>query len=213
VSTFASSECRDAGIKPPLLEVGVVTEHPTVAAVCGSLRDGSHTRTALRYALAEAGDRGAETELLDLRNFELPVFDADDRDAGAFTARVRRADAVLLGSPMYHGSFSAPLKNALDYSGFDEFENTTLGLLGVSGGRFPTTTLEHLRSVCRALNAWVIPHQAAIPNASNQFADGEFVDDGMEKRVRVLGQRAVEYARIEPDPPSFHGEENVGAED
>jgi len=189
---------------------------PVVTALCGSLRDGSHTRTALRYALEEASDRGGETTLLDLREYDLPVFDADSRDVGdaeRLREQLRRADAVVLGSPMYHGSFSAPLKNALDYCGFDEFENTTVGLLGVSGGRFPTTTLEHLRSVCRALNAWVIPHQAAIPGASDQFEDGAFVDEGMERRVRVLGQRAVEYATIEPDPPSFQGSENVGADD
>ena len=189
---------------------------PKVVAVCGSLRDASHTRTALGHALEAAGGRGAETELLDLRTYDLPVYDADRDDAGdapAFRSAVRAADSVLLGSPMYHGSYSAPLKNALDYCGFDEFEDRTVGLLGVSGGSFPVTALEHLRSVCRALNAWVIPHQAAIPQASSQFEDGAFVDESLAERVAVLGERAVEYADISPDPGSFEGEQNVGAED
>jgi len=187
---------------------------PTVVAVCGSLRDASHTRTALGHALAAAGERGAETELLDLRAYDLPVYDADHGDAGdapALRSAVRAADSVLLGSPMYHGSYSAPLKNALDYCGFDEFEDRTVGLLGVSGGNFPVTTLEHLRSVCRALNAWVIPHQAAIPQASSQFENGGFVDDSLARRVAVLGERAVEYANIGPDPGFFEGDQNVGA--
>jgi NAD(P)H-dependent FMN reductase len=193
-----------------------MTDSPAVAAVCGSLREGSHTRTALRHVLAAAGERGAETTLVDLREYDLPVFDADHRDAGdaaGLRQQLREADAIVLGSPMYHGSYSSGLKNALDYCGFDEFEDTTVGLLGVSGGRFPTTTLEHLRSVCRALNAWVLPHQAAIPSANDQFEEGAFVDEKLEQRVRVLGQRAVEYAAIEPDPPSFYSEENVGAGD
>ncbi|MFW6434928.1 MAG: NADPH-dependent FMN reductase, partial [Halovenus sp.] len=124
---------------------------------------------------------------------------------------LRGADSVVLGSPMYHGSYAAPLKNALDYCGFDEFEDTTVGLLGVSGGRFPTTTLEHLRSVCRAVNAWVLPHQAAVPSASDKIEDGEIIDEDIEKRVATLGQRVVEYANIQPDPPTFQSEENVGA--
>ena len=189
---------------------------PRVVAICGSLRDASHTRTALGYALDAAGDRGAETELLDLRTYDLPVYDADRDDAGdapALRSAVRAADAVLLGSPMYHGSYSAPLKNALDYCGFEEFEDRTVGLLGVSGGSFPVTTLDHLRSVCRALNAWVLPHQAAIPEASSQFEDGAFVDESLAERVAVLGERAVEYADISPDPDSFEGEHNVGAGD
>jgi len=187
---------------------------PRVVGVCGSLRDGSHTRTAIERALTEAEAFGGSTELVDLRAYELPVFDPDNREAGdanQLKATLQAADSIVLGSPMYHGSYAAPLKNAMDYCGFDEFEDATVGLLGVSGGRFPTTTLEHLRSVCRAVNAWVLPHQAAIPSASDKIDDGEIVDGDIQERVATLGQRAVEYANIEPDPPTFQSEENVGA--
>lgn len=189
---------------------------PHVAAVCGSLRDGSYTRIALEHALTGASELGASVDLIDLRTLDLPVYDADADgagDAAELTARIRDADSVLLGSPMYHGSYSAPLKNALDYCGFDEFEDTTVGLLAVSGGSFTVTTLDHMRSVCRALNAWVIPHQAAIPSVNSQFDDGEFVDPDIEARVETLGQRAVEYATIEPDPYTVESAENVGADD
>jgi len=193
-----------------------MTDQPHVVAVCGSLRDGSYTRIALERAIEEAAERGASTGFVDLREYDLPVFDADRRDAGdagGLRSELQQADSVLLGSPMYHGSYAAPLKNALDYCGFDEFENTTVGLVAVSGGSFPTTTLDHLRSVCRAVNAWVLPHQAAIPNARTHFEDGELVDEGLEDRVAVLGERAVEYARIEPDPACFESAQNVGADD
>jgi len=189
---------------------------PQVAAICGSLRDESYTRLALQHALESAENHGASATMIDLRNYDLPVFDADLRDAGdakQLRAEVRAADSVLLGSPMYHGSYSAPIKNALDYCGFDEFEDTTVGLLAVSGGSFPSPTLDHLRLACRALDAWVLPHQAAIPSARKEFEDGEFINEKLADRVAVLGQRAVEYANIEPDPASFESEQNVGATD
>jgi NAD(P)H-dependent FMN reductase len=193
---------------------------PRVVAICGSLRAESHTRKGLEHALDAAAEAGGETELLDLREWDLPVYDADASDAGdadAFTARVREADAILLGTPVYHGSYATPLKNALDYCGFDEFENKTVGLLAVAGGSFPITALEHLRSVCRALNAWVLPHQAGIPRARDAFegdaTEWRFVDADAADRVAVLGERAVEYATIEPDPPCMESTENVGAED
>ena len=187
-----------------------------VVALCGSLRDESHTRTSLEHALAAAAERGASTELLDLREWNLPIYDADADDAGdadEFRERIRSADSILLGTPMYHGSYASPLKTAIDYSGFDEFEKKTVGLLGVSGGSFPITALEHLRSVCRALDAWVIPHQAAVPNAAEKFEDGELVDESIADRVATLGEEAVRFANIEPDPASFESGQNVGAQD
>ena len=189
---------------------------PHVVALCGSLRDESYTRIALEHALDSAAELGASTSLLDLREYDLPVFDADSRDTGdadRLREDVREADAVILGSPMYHGSYSAPLKNALDYCGFDEFEETTVGLLAVAGGSFPTGTLDHLRTVCRSVNAWVLPHQVAIPSAYDQFDGHEFVDEKLAERTAVLGQRMVQYASIEPDPASFESKQNVGADD
>jgi NAD(P)H-dependent FMN reductase len=189
---------------------------PHVVGIAGSLRDGSYTRVGLERALGAAAETGATTELLDLREFDLPVFDADQREAGdapELTRRVRAADAILLGTPVYHGSFSSPLKNALDYCGFEEFENKTVGLLAVAGGSFPITALEHLRSVCRALNCWVIPHQAAVPQARTVVEDGTITDDGIADRIDKLGGQAVQYATIEPDPACMESMENVGADD
>jgi NAD(P)H-dependent FMN reductase len=187
-----------------------------IVAVAGSLRDKSYTRECLRHALRAAERAGATTELLDLREFDLPILDPDRdavRDVEQFTARVRAADSVILGTPVYHGSYSGALKNALDHCGFDEFENTTVGLLAVAGGSFPVTALEHLRSVCRALNAWVLPHQAAVPQVSNAIAAGEFTDDDLGDRVRTLAVRATEYANIEPDSRTPEACENRGADD
>ncbi|MFC7223095.1 NADPH-dependent FMN reductase [Halalkalicoccus sp. GCM10025322] len=189
-------------------------ERPHVVAIAGSLRDRSHTRRALEEALVGVEEAGGSGELLDLREYELPALNPDDdptEDVEAFTDAVREADAILLGTPMYHGSYSGVLKNALDHCGFDEFENKTVGLLAVSGGAFPITALEHLRTVCRALDAWVLPHQAAVPRAHSAFDDEGLKDEGNRERVLTLGKRAVRYANIEPEPACFESTQNVGA--
>ncbi|WP_227377123.1 NADPH-dependent FMN reductase [Haladaptatus halobius] len=174
---------------------------PHVVAVCGSRREASYTRRALHEALVGVEAAGGTTELLDLAELDLPPLDPDVDGAGdgdIVRRTIREADAVILGTPMYHGSYSGVLKNALDYCGFDEFENTTVGLLVVSGGPFPTPALTHLRDVCRSLHAWVLPYQAAVPQARTAFDDDGFVDEDLRERVRTLGVRAVEYASIEP---------------
>ena len=187
-----------------------------VVALAGSLREDSYTRLATQRALDGVEAVGGTGELLDLRAYDLPPLNTDHGargDSQQLVDRVGNADGLILASPMYHGSYSGVLKNAIDYCGFDEFEGKTVGLLAVSGGSFPITTLEHLRSVCRALNSWVLPHQAAIPNVHSAFEHGEFVDEGTERRVDTLGRQVVRYADIERDPATFESSQNEGAND
>ncbi len=174
-----------------------------VVGLCGSLRDGSETRVALQTALDATESMGATTTLVDLRTYELPLLDTDEAtppDAKALRKTVRDADAVLLATPMCHGSYSSPLKTALDYCGYEEFEGKTVGLLAVSRCGFPTPALEHLRSVCRALNAWTLPVEVGVPNSYSTVTDGEITDEDTAESIQRLGERLVLFAGVEEYP-------------
>ncbi|WP_433628898.1 NADPH-dependent FMN reductase [Halomicrococcus sp. NG-SE-24] len=177
-------------------------ESPTVVAVCGSRRDGSYTRAALRHVLDAAEEAGVRTELLDVREYDLPVFDPDEEEppeAVELKRKIREADSVVLGSPVYHGSYSSAFRNVHDYCSFDEYEDTTVGLLATAGGGSYASTLDHMRITVRGVHGWVLPHQVGIRNAYEKFEDGRFVDDDLEERTRKLGRQAVQYADINPD--------------
>jgi len=179
-----------------------MTDAPLVVAIAGSLRETSTTRLALEHALDAAQEAGGETELVDLREWDLPLFDPDDRDRGD-AARLKRlvaeADAVLLGTPVYHGMVSSALKSAFDYLGRDEFDDTTVGLLATAGGGSYAQTLEHLRTGVRTVHGWCLPHEVGIRGASDAFdADGEITDPAIEERVRRLGRMAAANAFVEP---------------
>jgi len=155
----------------------------------------------VQEALTAADQYGAETTLVDLRQHDLPRFDPnkdEPTDATQLTDTLRDADAVILGTPMYHGSYSSTIKNALDYSSQEDFADTTVGLVAVSGGAFPVSALEHLRTVCRALGARVRPKQVAIPNVNDAIEGDTIQDDDYAERVCALGEEVAEYAAIEP---------------
>jgi len=185
---------------------------PTILAVSGSLRDESYTRTALGYVLEAAADAGADTRLLDLREYDLPLYDpdVDDQGDGAEVKRLtREADALALGTPVYHGSYSATLKNYHDYCGWDEYEDTTVGLLATAGGGSYGSTLDHLRITVRGVHGWVLPHQVGIRKASKRFEhepdaidQRAFIDEKLEERTRKLGRMLTEYAFITPNVTS-----------
>jgi hypothetical protein len=47
------------------------------------------------------------------------------------------------------------------------------------------------------------------PNVYNQIEGDEIIDETIAERVGTLGERAVEFAQIEPDPPCLESEQNV----
>jgi NAD(P)H-dependent FMN reductase len=180
-----------------------------VAAVPGSLREKSKTRVALRAALAAAEDEGATTDLLDLREMDLPLYDADHTDAGdapALRKRLRDADAVILGTPVYHHSYASPLKTVLDYCGFEEFEDTLVGVLAVAGGGaggFPTEALGHLRGAVLGLRAWLYPRQVVIPRAGETVVGGELADPTLADRVKEFGADLARTAGVDEAPDAY----------
>ncbi len=198
-----------------------------VVAVSGSLRDGSYTKAALHYALDAAGTAGVETEMIDLAAVDLPLYDpdrdtADAGDAEELLAKVRAADGVILGTPVYHSSYSAAFRNFHDYCGFDEYEETVVGLLVAAGGGTIADTLNDMRTTVRGVHGWTLPTQVGLRGASGKFenrsrepdpgeigadADYAFTDDDLRSRTCTLGyrvgtyaKRAPEFIRIEDEP-------------
>ena len=175
-----------------------------MVGISGSLRPGSYTRKADNIALEGAEGAGADTQLLDLRDYDLPFSSGNPRErnypSDVFSLRevIQNADGVILGSPEYHGGMSGVLKNALDLMGFKEFEGKLIGLVGVSGGLMgASNALVSLRTVGRALHAWVIPEQVSIPQAWREFnRDGTLHDEALRERLKRIGQQVAHYSSL-----------------
>jgi NAD(P)H-dependent FMN reductase len=172
-----------------------------IAALCGSLRQGSYTKMALTVALGAAAGPLSEIDFIDLREFNLPFADGSksaSKETQRFCDRLTHAEAVIIGTPEYHGSLSGVLKNALDLTGFPEWEGKMIGLVGVSGGRMGAhDALNTLRDIGRTLHAWVIPQQVSIPEAYKHFdAAGNPKDRLIEERLREVGRQVARFAYL-----------------
>lgn len=171
----------------------------TLLSLCGSLKPGSTTRLALAVALRGASEAGATTSFAEIGG--LPTCDGRDGAYGpeveGFRASVAAADALLVGSPEYHGSFSGVLKNALDLLDERHLGGKMVGLLAVAkGDAGAMNTLNHLRHVARWVNAWVLPQQVSIPRAMEAFADGRVAREGLEDELLHLGREVVRYGKL-----------------
>jgi NAD(P)H-dependent FMN reductase len=155
-------------------------------------------------ALDGARRAGADVSLLDLRELRLPVYNHDEEsvaDPGVrqLITEVRAADAVIVGSPVYQESCSGLVKNALDHLNRLLGDHPPLlggrvvGLVSVGGDEMSTGAVTTLRTVCRALGAWVLPTYEVIGTASFD-PGGELFDLMARDRLRRLGRHVVESA-------------------
>ena len=90
---------------------------PHFVAIGGTTRSGSSTERALAAALGFAEARGAKITLLGAEAIALPHYAPEKPDrsdeARHLVATIRSADAIIIGSPGYHGAISGLVKNAL----------------------------------------------------------------------------------------------------
>ena len=172
-----------------------------VFSISGSLRQDSSTAKALDIALQAAKDAGANVQVIDLSQMDLPFCDGrkDERtyggDVGRFIEMVEQADGLIIGSPNYHGSITGVLKNALDLLGPDAIRDKLVGLVATARGEAGAmNTLNHMRHICRWMNGWVIPAEVSIPR-SHEMLDGE-VDQALRTQLESLGRELVRYSTL-----------------
>ncbi|MDH7479985.1 MAG: flavodoxin family protein [Syntrophomonadaceae bacterium] len=118
-------------------------------------------------------------------------------------ARLRQADAVLLGSPVYFGTVSAQMKAFWDHTRLLRAQKALLNVVGgaiaVGGARFggQETTLRALQDIMLVHGMMVVGdgywtedcgHQGAAAQRPSQQDENGIV------RVRILAQRVVEVA-------------------
>jgi NAD(P)H-dependent FMN reductase len=175
-----------------------------VTGVCGSLSADGATRQALAIALKGAAEYNAETALLDLRDFNLVFYgsvppDKYPPDVLKLRQALRNSQGIILATPEYHGSLTGALKNMLDLMTIEDFETKIIGLLGIAGGDLGAiNSLNTMKTICRNLHCWVLPHEVSIANSAQTFNDDGTVKDlALEERLLNVGRQVVKFASVQ----------------
>ena len=168
-----------------------------IVGIAGSLRPQSYSHLALQAASRRITALGAQMEILDLRQMQLPFCNGEKEypnypDVEKLRNAVSRADGLILSTPEYHGSASGVMKNALDLMSFEQLSDKVTGLISVLGGQSNSNTLNDLRVIMRWVHAWVIPEQIAIGQAWTAFGeDGKIVDEKLSQRFDQFAESLV----------------------
>ncbi|MBH0781096.1 NADPH-dependent FMN reductase [Nocardia bovistercoris] len=174
-----------------------------VVGIGGTLRAGSSTERALRHCLSSVERQGGRTALFSGDDINLPMYNPHDTDrtpkALAMVEALRAADAVVIGSPGYHGGVSGLVKNALDYiedmrgDTTVYLDNKPWGVISCAyGWQAAVGTLGQLRAIGHALRAWPTPLGVAINSADPIWdADGALTDATVSGQLDMLATQLL----------------------
>lgn len=158
---------------------------PKILAFSGSIRRDSWNRKLILLAADACRAAGAETTLIDLADYPLPLYNGDEEardglpdNALRLKALFKAHDALLIASPEYNSSVPPLLKNTLDWvsrewqgeSGLLPYQDKVAAILAASPGQYGgMRMLPHLRQILNTLGVVVLPGQFSLPHADRAF--------------------------------------------
>jgi len=172
-----------------------------VQVIDASVRKGRVTERVAAWVAAEADKiDGLEVEIVDLKSYELPLFDEaaspqynpDRKPEGVvkkWLDKLSEADAFIIVSPEYNRTIPGPMKNAMDYIAF-EFAKKPIGLVthGSVGGAY---AMANYRVALAQMLTITIPEMVMIPNASGVIDENGVLNE--DARANPYGpQGAIE---------------------
>ncbi len=172
----------------------------------GSTRAQSFNRKLAHVAAGLARDAGAAVTHIELADFDIPLYNAD-LEAQGTPADVMRLKALMhahpawiVCSPEYNGSYTALLKNTIDWvsspvrsnpdwsDGFKSTRGKVVGMLSASPGALGgLRSQSHLAPLLINLQCWLAPQAFALSRAGDAFdAQGALVNEAHVKSVRTV---------------------------
>lgn len=186
----------------------MINSNARILVFAGSTRVGSFNKKLAAAAATAAKEAGAQVTLIDLRDFPMPLYDGDLEAAQGLPEKARALreiflahNGLIIASPEYNGSFSAVLKNTIDWVSRKQGDEAPLAcfrgkvalLLATSTGALGgLRSLRQLQQLLMGIQVNVLPEQKAIPNAATVFTEHGIADDKIRSEVERLAARLVE---------------------
>ncbi|MEJ2115975.1 MAG: NAD(P)H-dependent oxidoreductase [Gammaproteobacteria bacterium] len=166
------------------------------------------TLVAIEKALdfAYQYDDSINIEALNVGEYDMQFCDGRDPskyegDSKLIIDKIVEADALIIGTPMYRGSYTGLLKNVFDLIPNDALMGKPVGLIATGGSDHHYLALEHeLKPILGFFNAHAIPGGVYANNT--HYSERDLVDPDILERLSQLAQSVVNFERIIPKDKS-----------
>lgn len=159
---------------------------------------GAKTSIVVQKVLEEVKKHhpNVEIELLDLREFDVQF--CDGRKPATYTGDTKKvldiiqsADFYIIGTPIFQGSLSGPLKNLFDLINPKDIRNKVMGFVATGGTYQHYLVIENqLKPIAGFFRAFVAPGYVYVHN-DHFNKDNEIIDQEVLNRITDLAKEVV----------------------
>lgn len=176
--------------------------------IAGSPKQHSHTRALMNHLASQLDEREITVSVWDIAEHPLPPFEVEfhydqslitNHEALCFLEELNSSDMIVIGTPLYHGSYSGALKNAIDYLLKDQLLDKPVGLVANGGGNTKNMiAISHLVGVVQTL--YGVPMQTQIGTSGGDYSEQdsgfELQNPEIKARCIRLVDELIRYAKL-----------------
>ncbi len=191
----------------------------SILIFAGSSRIQSFNRKLAKEAARLVREAGARPTYIELQDLNIPLYNADLEARGTPRDVIRLKELMhshtgwIIASPEYNGSYTALLKNTLDWAsspakpgpecsedeaahwknGSKPFAGKVVGLISASPGILGgLRSLDHLAPLLRNLQCWLTPTQYALGKAGDAFdTQGQIKDPASVQKIKIVVDEVI----------------------
>ena len=150
---------------------------PSISIISASVRTGRNShRVALYFEKYLAENNLAETEMIDLMEYNFPLFEERLQFQASplpqtleFAQKIIDSEGIIIVTPEYNGGYPASLKNVIDLL-LVEWRHKPIAIATVSSGAFAgSQVIASLQFTLFKIKAWTITEMFSVAKVQDNY--------------------------------------------
>jgi FMN reductase len=179
-----------------------------IVGISGGLTTPSRTRALVEFVVKQAvTPLPTAIDLIDVADLAPELGCTFTREAAtpkleAVLEKIERADFLVVGTPIAHGSYTGLLKHLLDLLGASTAEDGVAIIVATDRGDCNSLAMEHsLRPLLSLLGYCTVP--TAVYARDDDFVDLWLAEEAVILRARRAVREAFRVLGLDPPPTTF----------
>ena len=167
-----------------------------ICILSSSLNKKSRSLVMSRFAATVFESKGVETDVINLKKFDLPFCDGDhvykNENVRKLKSRIKACQGIIIATPIYNYDANAVIKNVIELTG-SAWEDKTVGFLCKAGGQKSYMSIMGLaNSLMLDFRCVIIPRFVYALSSSFDKENEELVDNKIKERIEELCKKVIQ---------------------